>query len=307
MFMLGFLGISLVVSGLIVMISPYHTRTLLRGIGGAGVLLFMPTIILDLRDGSLASYEQLSMAIVQLVVVYYFSSAVGGVVRPLAIRLGVRCKLLGGVQASFGIVPAVRASHAAEAIGTATLNRPAPPALCPREGAFVLSPKTPLRLLDDGCFRIKLPDLVNNEMSEEFRRQSLRAIESNAERIRIELDSVGGLVREATMIRLMIRELIELNHIQVEILVKERCMSAAVSILTCVPLDNRYCLSTARFLVHHISADVGADRSNEDLAQQLTAETNIDPESLSRLLSSGTDYYFTPEEAVKLGVVGHIL
>lgn len=135
------------------------------------------------------------------------------------------------------------------------------------------------------------------------------AAKSTRPRVVIFLHTYGGDLYDHYTIRRAIRELN--SRKPVDIMVTGHCASAGITILTSVPLANRFAADNSSFMIHASTEPFSQDEVlgpfNEKLLAELCAETAIEPGSLRRLYASRQDFEFDASVAIELGLIGHIV
>lgn len=98
-----------------------------------------------------------------------------------------------------------------------------------------------------------------------------------------------------------------------------KVMSAGVLLLASGVKGKRLIGSSARVMMHPVSGGIFGNvfeiinetkehkRLHDLMVAALEKETKMTPKTLNGIMNSGSDYYVTPEEAIKLGIVDKII
>jgi len=129
-------------------------------------------------------------------------------------------------------------------------------------------------------------------------------------RLRVIIDTTGGLLEVAKMVSEALRDL-SATH-QIVMIVTGKCWSAGTVILLSVPLQYRYAVRHARFMIHAVTSHDGVRtestrESDKYLVQRYTEETWVKRAHLVKALRSDLDTIFSARRARKLGFIGAIL
>lgn len=128
-------------------------------------------------------------------------------------------------------------------------------------------------------------------------------------RLKVMIDTNGGVARYAWTIFTLLHNF-ALTH-EVIIVVAGKCHSAGSVILLAVPLRSRYMTRGSEILIH--SPRVQGKRTEatrvhgEFLAWIYSELTYLSHESLSIVMRTGKDYAMTPQKALLLGFVSHVI
>ncbi|MBP6038035.1 MAG: ATP-dependent Clp protease proteolytic subunit [Candidatus Saccharimonas sp.] len=195
--------------------------------------------------------------------------------------------------------------HAIQVVSSS--SKPSP-ILMPRETFGGMGKERPFSMVDPDVEVIRIYGDISSELSEILQQRVRDAAMGSRTKVRIELRSCGGDSDDGFYLR---RLLIDLQQIkQVEVLVTGTCASAAILLLLAVPIENRFSMARARFMVH--SARRLHDMSlahdvNHVMTPIYLDNTNVEQTSLEQLFASGVDYDFNASRALELGFVGTII
>lgn len=142
-----------------------------------------------------------------------------------------------------------------------------------------------------------------------FRRDCTAAKAAPESTVLIYLNSPGGASEPTQAMRSMIREL-QYAGKTVKIMVTAECASAALSILTAVPLEHRLCTPGSQFMTHTPVTSNNVPAAPEDsqwYVRSIVDATRVDENSLWELFNHGGDYWFDARKALELGIVGAIV
>ena len=135
--------------------------------------------------------------------------------------------------------------------------------------------------------------------------------------VNIYLETFGGSVYSALNMYDTIKILNE--HAKTNIIAKGKCMSAGITILLSVPLEQRISTSSTTFMIHQVSsisigktADMEDDvkeakRLNEILFNIIKNNTAITQEDLDKNYDRKVDWMLTAKEALKLKLISKII
>ncbi len=135
--------------------------------------------------------------------------------------------------------------------------------------------------------------------------------------VNIYLETFGGSVYSALNMYDTIKILNE--HAKTNIIAKGKCMSAGITILLSVPLEQRIATSSTTFMIHQVSsisigktADMEDDvkeakRLNEILFNIIKNNTAITQEDLDKNYDRKVDWMLTAKEALKLKLISKII
>lgn len=160
---------------------------------------------------------------------------------------------------------------------------------------------------------------ITNDLSDQFSRWLIAEnlnYKGEARELTIFINSQGGDLYEAwAMIDLM-----KTSPHKIKTVAVGSCMSAALLVFSQGSLGLRFAGSNTSFMSHQHTDTIESvkhhdlnsyaresGRNNLKMIQQLTLHTNLTDRQLKKTLLAETDYYFTTEEAIKIGLVDHEL
>ncbi len=166
---------------------------------------------------------------------------------------------------------------------------------------------SPLRR-PESAYVIRCQDDIKDSMAEDIETKCRLALQNNSvSSVILYINSGGGKTHAMYRIRRAVQELNATKPVSV--IAQGQAASAAITLLTCVPIEQRFAYGDTLFMWHTAS---GSDRvqvrmANEHLVEMLVNETRISGSSLKRLVDSKQNYWFTAQQAHELGVIGTIL
>ena len=166
--------------------------------------------------------------------------------------------------------------------------------------------------------QIYIADDINNdqakEISDSLDRLGRQFVNVPDARILFDINSNGGGIYDANSILSAIRTC----QVPVDTFVSGAAFSAAFLLATAG--KRRYCSSMANYMFHGMSVEVSMNTMNrvqsdikhsEDLQNHYVSfiqkNTKISKKRLWEMVKRGEDFYFTPSESKKLGVVDEIV
>lgn len=182
------------------------------------------------------------------------------------------------------------------------------PRLVPRETFGGIGNERPFNLADPDVEVIRIYNDIDSSLSADIGRLVREAAASSCSKVRIELRSCGGDSDDGFYLRRLIIDLQQTKH--VEVLVTGYCASAAILLLLAVPVENRFSMSGARYMVHSArnTNDMSLSHSvNYEMLRIYVDTTNVDQTSLDDLFRTGSDYWFDANQALELGFVGTVI
>ena len=164
--------------------------------------------------------------------------------------------------------------------------------------------------------RVYLFGEINNEVAEKFITRLHDLFEEPIDSITVFINSVGGNVTDA----LAIYDVLQSSPCQVYTIGLGKVHSAAVTVLLAAPRVNRASYPNTEFMTHDVSWKSEGPRGflrdrviqlEQTVGQLLdiyTRDTNLSvKEARQRFFADQADHYFTPEEALSLGFISHVL
>lgn len=184
------------------------------------------------------------------------------------------------------------------------------PSLRPRRGAIAQIEQVHINRLSADDHVISIKGEITDELEVSVLAACRKARDSTRQRVRVELDTHGGIYHAGYLIRGALRELN--RHKPVIIHVVGDCESMGITILCAVPVAQRVSVENANFLVHRTAIDGGYRNgrtriNDKQLASDIIADTYVTERSIQKLLRSGQDYSFDAQRALTLGFIGSIV
>jgi len=160
-------------------------------------------------------------------------------------------------------------------------------------------------LIDPDASTIRVGDIDSNSLNR-FRINCEMAIADDIPRIRVEVESSGGMTLSALAMFDYIRELSKSHDVYV--CVTGMCYSAAILVLAAVPIEKRLCNANARFMLHTSSGQSPAEvqAMNTKTTDHIVANSYISRNDLHHLMKDGRNCFFDAPEALRLGLVGKV-
>lgn len=184
------------------------------------------------------------------------------------------------------------------------------PALRPRRDSLAQVAPVHVDRLSTDDHVISIKGEITDELEVSVLAACRKARDSTRQRVRVELDTHGGIFHAGYLIR---DALTELNrHKPVIIHVVGDCESMGIAILCAVPVAQRVSVVHANFLVHRVTTgngyrNEGTRINDKQLVSDIVAATYVTERSIQKLLRSGQDYSFDAQRALALGFIGSIV
>jgi ATP-dependent protease ClpP protease subunit len=127
--------------------------------------------------------------------------------------------------------------------------------------------------------------------------------------LEVRIDSPGGDADSAFAIATLLSR--AARRMSVRIIVLDQCSSAAITILTSVPIECRYSLPYSRFMIHATRCGGRRNKATKRLdaryAGHIADATYCEPKDLHQIMKRGNDCFFGADEALTLGFIGGII
>jgi ATP-dependent Clp protease protease subunit len=145
--------------------------------------------------------------------------------------------------------------------------------------------------------------------------QMLQLANINHKPINLVISTYGGSIDEM----FSLYDTIKFLPCPVHTVALGKVMSAGVLLLASGVKGKRMIGKSARIMVHPVSGDVFGNifeamneinelhRLQQLMETSLSHETNMNIEDVKKIMHAGHDYFMTPEEAVRLGIVDKII
>jgi ATP-dependent Clp protease protease subunit len=145
--------------------------------------------------------------------------------------------------------------------------------------------------------------------------QLLHLANQNHKPIHLVVSTYGGSVDEM----FSLYDTIKFLPCPVHTIALGKVMSAGVLLLASGVKGKRLIGSSARLMMHPISGGMGGnifeamnevkefERLQDLMVSSLQAESKMEKHEIEKLMKAGHDYYITPEQAIKMGIVDRIV
>jgi ATP-dependent protease ClpP protease subunit len=153
---------------------------------------------------------------------------------------------------------------------------------------------------------IQLRGVVDLKMEEWFCKQLRLALGLGRE-LTVTLNTPGGDAAAAFAIMEHLRAASQ-THV-IHLILIGSCYSAGTIIMSGVPIGQRYATSGSELMLHCARNGTPEEngRVSRRIATIISGSSTVEEDSLLALFESGQDLYLKPYEAVRLGLVAHVL
>jgi len=162
-------------------------------------------------------------------------------------------------------------------------------------------------LIDTDAFHIRLGTAIDDDSLESFSKACVAAAASDKKRVRIEIRSHGGQANAAFAMCSYVKELSKTHDVYVCVI--GICSSAAVLLLTSVPVENRVCNTGAEFLLHGVSGTDASSmqKTTERYIEHVTSGSLISVDNLHALMKGRSNCILNADEAHRAGLIGTVI